>query len=101
LKQEAFMNWGQIDLSWIQLKDKIVLQWGRLTDGDGKRVLSWIQLKDKIVLQWGRLTDGDGKRVDLIGAEMSRDGQSGDAQIANFHPDDHAKRGEFSLHIGC
>jgi hypothetical protein len=35
------MNWGQIDLSWIQLKDKIVFQWGRLTDGDGKRVLSW------------------------------------------------------------
>jgi len=26
LKQEAFMNWGQIDLSWIQLKDKIVFQ---------------------------------------------------------------------------
>jgi hypothetical protein len=76
LKQEAFMNWGQIDLSWIQLKDKIVFQWGRLTDGDGKR-------------------------IDLIGAEMSRDGQSGDAQIANFRPDDHAKRGEFSLHIGC
>ena len=70
------MNWGQIDLSWIQLKDKIVLQWGRLTDGDGKR-------------------------VDLIGAEMSRDGQSGDAQIANFRPDDHAKWSEFSLHIGC
>jgi len=60
-----------------------------------------IQLKDKIVFQWGRLTDGDGKRIDLIGAEMSRDGQSGDAQIANFRPDDHAKRGEFSLHIGC
>ena len=70
------MNWGQIDLSWIQLKDKIVFQWGRLTDGDGKR-------------------------VDLIGAEMPRDGQSSDAQISAFRPDHHAKRSEFSLHIGC
>jgi len=64
-------------------------------------VLSWIQLKDRIVFQWGRLTDGDGKRVDLIGAETPRDGQSGDAQISAFRPDHHAKRSEFSLHIGC
>jgi hypothetical protein len=76
LKQEAFMNWSQIDLSWIQIKDKIVFQWGKLTDGDGNR-------------------------VDLIGAEMRRDGQSGDAQLSAFRPDHHAKRNEFSLHIGC
>jgi uncharacterized protein YjbJ (UPF0337 family) len=76
LKQEAFMNWSQIELSWIQLKGKIVFQWGRLTDGDGKR-------------------------VDLIGAEASRTDKSGDAQMSAFRPDDHAKRSEFSLHIGC
>jgi uncharacterized protein YjbJ (UPF0337 family) len=76
MKQEAFMNWEQIDVSWKQLKDKIVFRWGRLTDDNGKR-------------------------VDLIGAEMSRDSQSGDAQPTAFRPDDHGKRSEFSQHIGC
>jgi len=76
MKQEAFMNWDQIEVSWKQLKDKIIFQWGMLTDGDGTR-------------------------VDLIGAEMLRDGQRSDAQITAFHPDYHGKRNEFSLHIGC
>ena len=49
----------------------------------------------------GQVIDGDGKRIDLIGAEMSRDGECGDAQISAFRPDDGAKRSEFSLHIGC
>jgi hypothetical protein len=70
------MNWDQIEVSWKQLKDKIVFQWSRLTDDDGKRIV-------------------------LIGAEMSRDGQSSDAQVSAFRPDHHAKRSEFSLHIGC
>jgi uncharacterized protein YjbJ (UPF0337 family) len=76
MKQEAFMNWDQIEVSWRQLKDKIVFRWGRPTD-------------DK------------GKRVDLIGAEMSRDGQSREAQTRAFRPDDRGKRSEFSQHIGC
>ena len=76
LKQEAFMNWGQIDLSWIQLRDKIVFQWRRLTARAGNS-------------------------GDSIGAEMWRDSQSGDAQKATFSPDNDAKRDEFSLHIGC
>ena len=76
LKQEAFMNWSQIDLSWIQIKDKIVFQWSRSTNDDGKR-------------------------VDLASAEMSPDGQSREAQTRPFRPDDRARRGEFSQHIGC
>jgi hypothetical protein len=76
LKQEAFMNWDQI-------------------------VLSWKQLKDKIVFQWGGPTDDNGKRVDLIGAETSRDGRSSDAQPTAFRPDDRGRRSEFSQHIGC
>ncbi|MGD1037246.1 MAG: hypothetical protein ABR878_08620 [Roseiarcus sp.] len=63
--------------------------------------VSWKQLKDKVVFQWSRLTDDNGKRFDLLGAEMSRDGQSGDAQIANFRPDQDVNRSGFSLHIGC
>jgi uncharacterized protein YjbJ (UPF0337 family) len=51
MKQEAFMNWEQIEASWKQLKDKIVFRWGRLTDDNGKR-------------------------VDLIGAETSRDAKA-------------------------
>ena len=76
MKQEAFMNWDQIEVSWKQLKDKIVFQWGRPTDDDGKR-------------------------VDLIGAKMSRDGQSREAQTRPFRPDDRGRRSEFSQHIGC
>ena len=62
---------------------------------------SWRQLKDKIVFQWGRPTDDNGNRVDPIGAEMSRDGQSHEAQTRPYRPDDRGKRHEFSQHIGC
>jgi len=62
--------------------------------------VSWKQLKDKFLLQWFRVTDDRGKGLELIGAEMSRDGQS-DAQPTAFRPNDRGKRSEFSLHIGC
>jgi hypothetical protein len=71
LKQEALMNWG------------------------------WKPLKDKIVFRWGRLADDNGKRVELNDAKTSRDGRSGDAQVSPFRGDDHGKRSDFSLHIGC
>ena len=61
--------------------------------------VSWKQLKGKFVLQWFRVTDDNGKGLELIDAEMSRDGQS-DAQPMAFRPDDHRRRSEFSLHIG-
>ena len=64
-------------------------------------VASWKQLKDKIVFQWDRSTDDNGKRVDLTSAEMSPDGQSREAQTRPFRPDDRARRSEFSQHIGC
>ena len=64
-------------------------------------LVSWNQLKHKIVFQCGRPTDDNGKRVDLIGAEMSRDDQSREAQTRAFRPDDRGKRSEFSQHIGC
>ena len=73
--REAFMKWDHIQVSWKQLKEKFVLQWFRVTDDNGKG-------------------------LELIGAEMSWDGQS-DAQPTAFHPDDRGKRSEFSLHIGC
>ena len=62
--------------------------------------VSWKQLKEKFVLQWFRVTDDNGKGLELIGAEMSRYGQS-DTQPTAFRPDDRGKRSEFSLHIGC
>ena len=48
-----------------------------------------------------RLADDMGTQIDLIGAEMSSDGQSGDVQTTAFRPDDRGRRSEFSLHIGC
>jgi hypothetical protein len=75
MAQEAFMNRDQIQESWKQLKEKFVLRWFRVTYDNGKG-------------------------LHLIGAEMSREGQS-DAQPTAFHPDDRGKRSEFSLHIGC
>jgi hypothetical protein len=75
MAQEALMKWEQIRVSWKQLEEKFFLQWFRVTDDNGKG-------------------------LELIGAEMSRDGQS-DAQPTAFHPDDRGKRSEFSLHIGC
>ena len=62
--------------------------------------VSWKQLKEKLALQWFRVTDDSGNSLELIGAEMSRYGQT-DAQPTAFHPDDRGKRSEFSLHIGC
>ena len=62
--------------------------------------VGWKQLKEKFVFQWFRVTDDNGNGLELIGAEMSRYGQS-DAQPTAFHPDDRGKRSEFSLHIGC
>ena len=62
--------------------------------------LSWKQLKEKFVLPSFRVADDNGKSLELIGAEMPRNDQSG-AQPTAFHPDDRGKRSEFSLHIGC
>jgi hypothetical protein len=75
MTQEAFMNWVQIQLSWKQLKEKLALQWFRVTDDNSKS-------------------------LELSGAEMSSDDRS-DTQSAAFRPDDREKRSEFSLHIGC
>jgi hypothetical protein len=76
MKQEAFMSWDRIAGSWKRLKDEIVFQWRRLADD-----------KDT--------------SFDLIGAEMSSDRQNSDVQTCVIRPDDHGKRSEFSLHIGC
>jgi hypothetical protein len=76
MKQEAFMSWDRIAGSWKRLKDEIVFQWRRLADD-----------KDT--------------SFDLIGAEMSSDRQNSDVQTCIIRPDDHGKRSEFSLHIGC
>ena len=61
--------------------------------------VSWKQLKERFVLQWSRVTDDNGKSLELIGAEMSSDGES-DGQPKEFRPNDREKRSEFSLHIG-
>ena len=62
---------------------------------------SWRRLKDKLDLSPFRSSDDDRERSDLIGAGLSRVGQSDALQPAAFHPDDRGKRSEFSLHIGC
>jgi hypothetical protein len=74
MAQEAFVNWDQIQVTWKQLKEKFVFHWFRVTDGNFKG-------------------------LELIGAEMSSDGES-DGQPKEFRPNDREKRSEFSLHIG-
>ena len=61
----------------------------------------WKQLKVEIIPQFRERANDKGERFDLIGAEMSSDDQSRDAQTAAFRPDDRGRRSEFSLHIGC
>ena len=62
---------------------------------------SWKRLKHEIVFQWCSMVDDKGTSFDLTGAEMSSDRQNSDAQTSVIRPDDHGKRSEFSLHIGC
>ena len=62
---------------------------------------SWKQLKDKTIFLWERLRRDDRNRVDLLGLDPSREGQNSDRQMTGFLPDDHVRRSEFSLHIGC
>ncbi|MGD0641762.1 MAG: hypothetical protein ABSC22_13530 [Roseiarcus sp.] len=62
--------------------------------------VGWIQLKHEIVLRWDKLSDDNGKRVELIGAPISSDGQSSDAQMIAFRPDNPGMRGELSRRIG-
>jgi hypothetical protein len=76
------------------MKQEVFMSWDRI-------VRSWRQLKDGIVFQCCRSADDMGTRIDLIGAEMSSDFQSGDVQTRAFRPDDRGRRREFSLHIGC
>jgi hypothetical protein len=76
MKQEAFMSWYRIAGSWKRLKDEIVFQ-------------SCGLVNDK------------GTSFDLIGAEMSSDRQNSDVQTSVIRPEDHGRRSEFSLHIGC
>ena len=65
------MNWGHVEGTLKQVKDRIGTLWGRPTSG---------------------------KRVGRIDA---KGGQSGGAQAMAFRPDHHERRSEFSLHIGC
>jgi hypothetical protein len=74
--QEVFMNWNQIEASWKQIKDKVVLHRERL-----------------------RPDDRNG--VDLIGPAASRESQSSESQTTAVRSDHHVRRSEFSLHIGC
>ncbi len=67
----------------------------------GRIEIDWRLLKDKIVFRGFRLSDDDSQLFELIGAEISRVGQSDQSQPAACHPDDRGRRSEFSLHIGC
>jgi hypothetical protein len=62
---------------------------------------SWKQLKDKSVFHWERLRRDDRDCVDLVRLAPSREGQGSDPQSTALRPDDHVRRSEFSLHIGC
>jgi len=62
---------------------------------------SWKQLKDKVVFHWERLRPDDRDGVDLIRPAASSESQSSDRQMTALRPDDHVRRSEFSLHIGC
>jgi hypothetical protein len=62
---------------------------------------SWKQLKDKTIFLWERLRCDERNRVDLLGLDPSREGQNSDRQMTGFLRNDHVRRSEFSLHIGC
>jgi hypothetical protein len=57
---------------------------------------SWKQLKDKTIFLWERSRRDDRNRVDLLGLD-----RGSNTQTTGFRPDDHVRRSEFSLHIGC
>jgi tyrosyl-tRNA synthetase len=76
------------------MKQEALMSWYRIAG-------SWKRLKDEIVFQWCRMVDDKGTSFDLIGAEMSSGRQNSDVQTSVIRPDDHGKRSEFSLHIGC
>jgi len=61
---------------------------------------SWKQLTEKVVSHLGPLRQGD-RTVDLIGAASTTESRTTDAQTTALRPSDHARRSEFSLHIGC
>jgi hypothetical protein len=76
MAQEAFMMWNGI-------------------------VASWKQLKDKFALRSFRFFGSDREHFDVTGTEIWRIGQRDDLRPSAFHPDERARRSEFSLHIGC
>jgi hypothetical protein len=61
---------------------------------------NWKQLKEKSVFHWERLRRDDRDCVHLIRSAPSKD-QGSNPQTTTLHPDDHVRRSEFSLHIGC
>ena len=77
MKQEAFISCGS---------DERELEAGRKTKSSFGRY---------------SLVDDKGTSFDLIGAGMSSGRQNSDVQTSVIRPDDHGKRSEFSLHIGC
>ncbi|MGO9400936.1 MAG: hypothetical protein ACLP19_24295 [Xanthobacteraceae bacterium] len=76
------------------MAQEAILKWSRIE-------ASWKQLKDKFAFRPFRLPDDDSESFGLIGAEISRVGQSDELQPPAFHPDDRGRGSEFSLHIGC
>jgi hypothetical protein len=62
---------------------------------------NWKQLIEKSVFHWERLRPDHRNGVDLLGSDASREGQSTGNQATVLRPDDHVRRSEFSLHIGC
>jgi hypothetical protein len=63
--------------------------------------MSWKQLKGRLVFRLFGLSDDVGERFDRAGAEISKVAQSDASHPAAFCPDDRGRRSEFSQHIGC
>ena len=59
-------------------------------------------LSEKTVFLRIRLIGDSRKRADLTNSErIPGNSQDRATQAMAFHPDDHDKRNEYSLHIGC
>ena len=58
-------------------------------------------LSEKTVFLRIRLIGDSCKRADLTESERMPGNSQDRATQATFHPDDHDKRNEYSLHIGC
>ncbi|RBP18350.1 hypothetical protein DFR50_101295 [Roseiarcus fermentans] len=62
---------------------------------------SWKRFRTAFALTSFGAPDSDRAGLDVVGTDLWRVGQRDDTQPEAYHPDERARRSEFSQHIGC